>query len=464
MKAWEMEKELMEGSIPKILTEEEQTWDQIEALELEEDRKIKLLWYSEVPGSGARERLIIGAIQDVGNRGRKVSEAEKLIQTGLDAYNRNDMIELNQITCRILNALNQAEKDPNAAYWHYKEYDSWDMYLENVNFIDSVDYDVFSKDYEEKIYWGWMAQICGGALGTAIEGYTTKNLRDTFSEIRSYVRQPNTFNDDLTFELAFLKAFEKEGYNVLSKHIAEKWVGYIPFGWSAEDIALKNIRQGIYPPESGYLNNPFYEWIGAQMRGAVCGMAAPGNPKKAAKLAWEDGIVSHYNNGVIGEIFNAVLVSLSFVKNNIREVLKESIQMIPQDSEYYSVVAYALDMCIQHNSWEEAWVLCEKKYEKYNWIHAYPNAAAEVIALWYGNGDFDETMHIIAMEGQDVDCNAAQIATALGIMYGPDEITDKWTKPIGDNLNTYVRSLKEMKISQLAQWTAEIVRKAYEGV
>src|SRR3712207_8823928 len=51
-----------------------------------------------------------------------------------------------------------------------------------------------------------------------------------------------------------------------SKDIAKEWVGLIPAGWSAEDIALKNIRMGIFPPESGYKNNPYREWIGAQMR------------------------------------------------------------------------------------------------------------------------------------------------------------------------------------------------------
>ena len=60
----------------------------------------------------------------------------------------------------------------------------------------------------------------------------------------------------------------------------------------------------------------FREWIGAQMRGAVCGMVAPGDAMEAARLAWMDGSVSHHNNGILGEVFNAVLVSLSFVRNN----------------------------------------------------------------------------------------------------------------------------------------------------
>ncbi len=462
MKAWEMEKELLQGSKPRVLSEEEQTWDLIEDLEKEEDKKIKLLWYSEVPGSGARERLIIGAIQDVGNRGMDVSKAEALISSGIKAHRKEDMVALNQITSRVFYELNHAPKNEASSYWDFTIYDSWEKVSEAICFPEKIAYDIATKDYEKKIYWGWMAQICGGAFGTALEGYTTWNLRETFSEIREYVRKPNTFNDDITYELAFLKAYEEKGCQVSSHDIAQRWVGHIPFGWSAEDIALKNIRQGIYPPESGLLNNPFSEWIGAQMRGAICGMVAPGDPRQAAKLAWEDGIVSHFNNGVLGEIFNAVLVALSFTCSDVRELLEKSMILIPKDSEYYGVISYAFERCQEEENWEKAWEACEKRFEKYNWIHAYPNAAAEVVALWYGNGDFDETMHIVAMEGQDVDCNAAQIATVLGIIGGPEKISKKWTDPIGNDLNTYVRGMKTMKIDELAKWTVEIVRKAFK--
>ncbi len=460
MKAWEMEKALIQSSKPRILEEDEQTWNVIELLEKEEDKKLNLLWYSEVPGSGAPERLIIAAIQDVENRGRNVTKAEALIPVGIKAHKEKDMVLLNQITSRIFYELNHAPKDEKLPYWGYTSYTSWESYLEKIRFPDKINYNVFSEDYKNKIFWGWTAQICGGSFGTALEGYTTRNLKDVFSEIREYVRKPNTFNDDITYELAFMKAFEKKGYQVDAIDIADKWVGHIPFGWSAEDIALKNIRQGVYPPESGFANNPFYEWIGAQMRGAVCGMVAPGNPQEAAKLAWQDGSVSHYNNGIIGEIFNAVLVSLAFVETDVRRLIKKAISMIPDDSEYYSVISYAYNRCREEESWEKAWESCEKRYERYNWIHAYPNAAAEVVALWFGKGDFDETMHIIAMEGQDVDCNAAQIATVLGIIGGKEGIKNKWTAPIGNILNTYVREMKEMTIDDLAKWTVEIVRKA----
>ena len=78
---------------------------------------------------------------------------------------------------------------------------------------------------------------------------------------------------------------------------------------------------------------------------------------------------------------------------------------------------------------------------------------AEIVALWYGKNDFTETLHIIAMCGQDVDCNAAQILAALGAMQGSKKIPTKFKKPIKDRLDTYLRVDKKLSIKQLAKDT-----------
>ncbi len=463
-KAWELEYELTQKAIPVVLSEEEQTWEEGAALTGGyEEARLKLIWNSNVPGSFAPERIIIGAIQSMENMGYNVEEAEKLIPLGFKAIEENNIIELNKISARIFNLLNNAEKDLNSPYWKYKAYTQWEDYKSSVKFPVYDKVDINSREFEEKTLAGWLAQICGGALGTAIEGYTTENIEKTFGDVKHYVRKPNTYNDDITFELAFLKAFNEKGYDITSADIAEEWVGIIPLAWSAEDIALRNIRCGIYPPLSGEFNNYYREWIGAQMRGAICGMVAPGNPEEAARLAWIDAVISHHNNGVIGEIFNSILVSLAFVEKDVRTILEKTMDMIPKDSEYYSVIDFAYTQCKNNESWREAWKLCEEKFKMYNWIHAYPNAAAEVVALYYGGNDFDKTMNIISMAGQDVDCNAAQIATIYGIIHGLSGIDEKWTAPIGDDLITYVRGMEKLKISELSKWTVDSVRKANKG-
>lgn len=93
---------------------------------------------------------------------------------------------------------------------------------------------------------------------------------------------------------------------------------------------------------------------------------------------------------------------------------------------------------------------------KDNWIHAYPNAMAEVIALWFGEGNFDKTVHISCMQGYDVDCNAAQIATVLGIIHKGDTLKEHWTEEIGDVLQTYMRNYKVISIRELTKLTVSL--------
>ena len=282
-----------------------------------------------------------------------------------------------------------------------------------------------------------------------------------YGTITSYLRPPETYNDDITYEIAFLDSFREHGYAVTSEQIAEKWLELIADGYSAEEVALRNLRLGIQPPESGTHLNYYSDWIGVQMRTMIHGMTAPGNPALAAELAVRDGVISHSNSGLLGGIFNAVLVSMAFVLQDVRELVVRAVDCIPNDSEFYQVLIFALRQCREKDNWREAWRQCEKKYEDYNWIHVYPNAAAEIIALWYGNGDFDRTATIICMEGKDADCTAAPVLNILGVMYGTKILTPKWTEPLGTTVYTIMRKYRKISLQTLCQETVESVREAW---
>lgn len=461
-RAYEYDYELITNAKPVVLSEDEQTWE--EAFEVDERnwQYVKLLWGSNVPGSFAPERVLLAGIQSMYNMGYDVTEAEKLIPKALEYRENENKIELTRLTSKVFNILNNAPKIEGHPFWGYECYDSFEKYEKNVKFYDygdkSKEVISDSKNFFDKTYAGWLAQIVGAGVGTAIEGYTTANIREAFGEINDYVRKPSTYNDDITYEVAFLEAFRKNGYKLTSEDIALEWVALIPSGWSAEDIALKNIMLGIYPPESGYRSNPFREWIGAQMRGVVCGMIAPANPKLAAELAFKDGVVSHHNNGVIGEMFNAMMCSMAYVEDDMRTIVKKAIDMVPENSEYYAVVKFALDACISKENFEEAWKMCEKQFKEYNWIHAYPNAAAEVVALYFSENDFNKCINLISMAGQDVDCNAAQIMTLFGIAYGIECIEAKWKTPIGEDIMSYVRGYEKTSITEITKLVVDSVK------
>lgn len=441
-------------SEPRLQTEEEAAWTQgyvdLGAIEIDHFRR---RWFSEVPGSMAPDHVVIGAIQAQQNRGYDVSEAEKLIVPTQIAYETGDHATLIQNIALIFRALSEAPKNEKDEYWNYTQYDSFDQYLDSITFPAPERVHLSDKEIMEKLHAAWSSQIVGGALGTIIEGYTTDNIRKKFGEVRYYLRKPSTHNDDNLFELAFIDAVGKKGKDITADDIALEWVRNITYAWSAEEVALQNLKRGIFPPESAKLNNPWNEWIGAQMRGSICGMVAPGDPQLAAKLAWMDGSISHINNGIMGEVFNAVLTSLSWIDSDVRSILKKTIDLIPSDCEYYSVVKFAYDQCLQHDTWEPAWRACEEKYRRYNWIHTYPNAAAEVIALYYAKENFDECMHIIAMCGQDVDCNAGMIGTIYGIIHGFDGIDPKWLEPFNDQFESLYRGYEKTTLKEIAQVT-----------
>lgn len=461
MKAWEIASNLYQNAKPIVLSKEEQTWEVNNDVSKFYDDNLMLDWTSHVPGSGAPEKIMVAAVQALENRGYLVSErGYELLHKGIKAQAKGDIISLHKISSQLRYELNHAEKDESSEYWKYHYYTSFEEYLEQVTFPDAVSVDIYSEKFRDQLEASWLSQMIGGAMGTMVEGYTAKNLQEAFGDIYDYLREPNTFNDDITFELAFLEVFKEKGYSITSKDIALSWVGLIPCGWSAEELALRNIKAGLFPPESGRYHNPFNEWIGAQMKAGICGMVAPGNPKLAAELAWKDGEIAHANNGILGEVFNAVMTSLAFGCSDIKEILKTAAKAIPKDSEYYSVIMFAFDCCQKYSNWRDALHDCEEKYKEYNWIHAYPNLCCEIIALWYGESDYTKTLHIITMCGVDVDCNAGMIMPILGIIKGTGIIPPKFMHEAFLTLETYMRGHQKIALKDLVDDTLYSIQNA----
>ncbi len=460
MKAWEIAGNLYRNARPVILQQEDQSWEALIGVSDFYDSLLSLDWASNVPGSGAPEKIMVASIQALENRGYTVSaRGYELLQEGLDAHGRGDYVALHKISAELRHELANAEKDPDSPYWNYHYYNSFEEYAAAVRFPAPQPVDLTTEKFRDQIKAGWLCQMIGAAMGTMVEGYTSENLYKAFGEVYDYLREPNTFNDDITFEVAFLDAFKEKGYAITSKDIALSWAGLIPSGWSAEEIALRNIKNGVLPPQSALLNNPFNEWIGAQMKAAVCGMAAPGDPALAARLAWADGEVAHANNGILGEVFNAVMISLAFVSEDLRGIMRAAIEMIPADSEYRSVLDFAWECCEKYGDWHDALRDCCERYKKYNWIHAYPNVCCEIIALYYGGGDFTDTLHIVTMCGVDVDCNAGMIMPVLGIQKGTGIIPQKLLHPAFTELVTYMRAYRKITLEQLVEDTVDSIQK-----
>ncbi len=451
-KAWQIDRQLRLNAIPVDRRLHHSHWDEVITFP-HGDALIALFWSASVPGSGAPEIPYVEMVQSMANRGYDVSDAEALLEQGMRLAAKGDTAELRHLTARLLAELFKAPRISEHVYWSYDHPATWED-VESAMLAPHNDngYANFT-DLQVRIYQGWIGQLAGGAFGTCIEGYHTAQIEKVYSEIASYLTEPETMNDDVVYELVFLDVFEDRGRALTSTDLALEWVRQIPFGWSAEWVALENLHRGILPPHSGSFRNPYSDFIGAQMRGMVCGMLAPAQPLEAARLAHLDAVISHAANGVYGEIFSAVLVSLAFTRTDTHSLIQDAQNFLPGRSEYAAMLSTCLDTIRNDSDYRSAWKVLDQRFEEYNWMHAYPNLAADLLALWYGNDDFTKSFQILAHAGLDVDCNAGLVGNILGIMHG---VPRAWAAPLGDLLETYLPGKERLSIRELAERTARL--------
>mgnify|MGYP005840793961 CR=1 FL=1 len=455
-KAWEIEREMRKNAVPLDRRTHASQWLEHVKTFYEADQVIRF-WRNRVPGSGAPDSLYVGMVQSMANRGYDVSAAEELLPIGLALAEQGEVAELRVLTAILMEQIFKAPLDTQCAYHSFYHPCDWESIIAAMSpNVDKSIHLIMQKDFDERIYHGWLGQLAGGSFGTVLEGYDGEQIGHVYGEINAYITQPETMNDDVIYELVFLDAFEKKRRAITSREVALEWVRQIPYGYSAEWVALNNIKNGIFPPESGSFRNPYSDWIGAQMRGMVCGMLSPGCPFEAVRLGYIDGVISHSANGLYGEMYAAALTSLAFVENDVHEMVEAGVDYLPQESEYSAVVKEVLEVLRQNIYAKDAWKTLDERFREYHWIHAYPNIAASLCALWYGDGDMTLSFSLLAQAGLDVDCNAGLVGTILGIMNG---VPTAWSEPLGDLLETYLPGKEKLSIRQLAKRTAILARK-----
>lgn len=453
--AWQLEREMRQAAVPVDRRKTASQWDH--AIEFPHgDGLLRWYWNLQVPGSLAPDVFFQGMVQDWGNQGYDVSAAEALIPEGrmLEAADRIE--ELRVLSARIMKALYEAPKIAGHPYHSFEYPSGWEeMKAAMPAAVGYTPLSGWDEQYNQRILQGWLGQLAGASFGTAIEGYAGSQIYKVYGEVRGYITAPETMNDDVVYELLLLDVYEKMGRSITSEALADEWVRQLPFGISAEGVALRNLNLGIYPPASGSFLNPFCDWIGAQMRTMVCGMLAPGDPLEAARLAYIDSSISHARNGILGGIYAAVITSLAFVMDDPRMIVQEGTRYIPAKSEYAAKLSFCLETLQSADDPAVAWPILDGHFERYNWIHAYPNLAADLLALWYGQGDFTETMALLARAGYDADCNGGLVGNVLGAIRA---VPPAWADPLGDLLETYIKGKERLSIRQLAERTASLAK------
>lgn len=419
--------------------------------------KIAEQW-KRIMESGTIEYRIREAVYAMENQGYDVSKAKLLLQDAEMVYKSRNFNKLLKTIGMINEELRRAPKMELDYYKPEKFEEILNSCTPLVN-LARFPQEVDSTVYYDKVYGGWYGKCIGVALGDPVAGYTPEKVKMKYGRITDYLESPRTSNDDLLYPIVLLHTIEECGMGFTSRDLAYEWLEHLvpEYTFTAERIALENIRRGIIPPFSASENNPFNEWIGAQMRGEVNGFIAPGDPETAISFAYRDATVSHKKEGVYSELFNAAVISAAFVEKDIWKLTRIGLSYVPRCSEFYNTVNTTYQWCDELRNPEAVLERIRKTYStKYHWIHTFPNIAIVIMSLLLGEGDFERSICLSANCGFDADCTTGQIGSTVGVLLGEANIPIKWKQPLNNKLKTRVIEFEEMKIDELTEWTFQV--------
>ncbi|MBR3108396.1 MAG: ADP-ribosylglycohydrolase family protein [Clostridia bacterium] len=357
--------------------------------------------------------------------------------------------------------------------------------------------DVFIADLREHIAGAWIGRIAGCLLGKPLEGLRMDKIlpilqctgnypmnryvdsREFTEELRRKVDfsllepwqkcwvdtigDAAPVDDDTNYTVFALKIVQKYGRNFRSCDVLEGWLQWIPMfaTCTAERVAYRNGACGLLPPGTAFRKNPYREWIGAQIRGDFFGYINPGNPRRAAEMAFRDASISHVKNGIYGEMYIAAMIAKAAVCGEPMEIIKAGLREIPPRSRLHEAVERVIGWYEEKISWDEVEKRIHGEWNEWiqhHWCHTVSNAMIVTAAILWGEGDFGKSICQAVQIGFDTDCNGATVGSILGMMLGKEKIPASWSKAFHERLRTSIDGFPVVSVEQLAEMTCELIR------
>jgi len=272
-------------------------------------------------------------------------------------------------------------------------------------------------------------------------------------------------DDDTDIEYMYQHLIYTHKTSVLSgEQIREGWLKHMKqeeenYLWVSNQQAFDLMKKGMIPPETGSPeHNPHYDMIDAQLTTEIFGLFAPTRPDiglKMAKLPIQT--VARENAEKISQFYVVMhaLASTSQhdpIKLRLQIMAEEAKKVFPKDS----YMAYMYEFVKENYSagipWEKTRDELYKKYQV-NQENGYDitsqnlycngcfaagiNFGASLISLFYGEGDFKETIKIGVLTGWDSDNPTATWGGLIGFMIGKSEIEKIFHQKFSDQFNIH---------------------------
>lgn len=344
-----------------------------------------------------------------------------------------------------------------------------------------------AADLDDRLHGAWLGRAAGCLLGKPVEKIPRAGIRAIAEStgnwpIASYFTEigldpaiaarypwnrrsrPTSLveniagmpeDDDLNFPLIALDLLERVGADFTTADVAQSWLSNLPGGrvFTAERIVYRNLLDGYEPEQAGRVANPFRDWIGAQIRTDVYGWVRPGDPRSAARMAWQDATLSHGRSGLYGALFVAAASAAAIVADSVDEVIAAGLSAVPADSRYADAIGWGADLGRSDADLDDALDAIEARYGHLHWVHALNNSALLAFALTRGGGDFAATITTAVAGGWDTDSVGATAGALLGGLSGARALPNAWIAPLQNRLSSSVPGFDGIGFDALARRT-----------
>ncbi len=348
-------------------------------------------------------------------------------------------------------------------------------------------------EYQQKVYASWLGQIIGNIYGLPHEnqhiekpgpdafpyGYEVQNP-DPADYIHGYrtmlgqVREiGGAFSDDDTdFEYLYLLQMEKYGPEPSYADLKGAWLHHVRDRvWLANRGALGLMHFGFDPPVSGMKDyNPHWFQIDPQLVNEIWAVTAPGMIRYAVQKSEWAARITNDGWGVEPTMFYGALYAGAFFESDVERLIDMALEVMPAGSRFSRTVEHMKELYKKYpDDWQAARAEMAKAYyddepvdTRTIW-NANLNGAAGILALLYGQGDFQRTLDLACAMGFDADNQAATMSGLMGIVVGLDGIphdllypVEGWTKPFNDFYKNVSRhDVPDASIEDMARRMAE---------
>ena len=269
-------------------------------------------------------------------------------------------------------------------------------------------------------------------------------------------------DDDINYTLISLLVLEEYGRDFSTADVGRAWLRYLPgaivFTAEREAYAKLLAHAGMRFPFGAPCafdiaecsDNPYNDWIGAQIRSDLYGWVTPGEPKAAAKLASTDAALSHRGEGVHGAVVVAVAGSLIASGWSAQQAIEEAGAYIPSNSECAEAIALGLAFAKDTDASR-----LHIKFDGMSPVHTVNNLALVTWGLTRNPDDFSAAIGDTVSAGWDTDCNGATVGGLWGLT--GRTIPSCWVNGWNGRVETSLSGYSVIQLDELVERTVALV-------